>query len=183
MAATESYDIIVVGAGSAGCALAYRLATGTDARVLLVEAGGPDTRPEIHDEQLSSTLSLWGPSGESQYRGVGGPVSVIYHADPTPVSERLFPAALEIGLRDRGRQFDYNAEQQDGSPFYYQTTKTREHRRASTAGRNVRHGRGRGGRRGRAAAGTRRGRPADRRRLDHAEHRRRQHERRLHHDR
>lgn len=204
---TGSYDVIVVGAGSAGCVVAYRLAAETDARVLLVEAGDPDTRPEVHNELLTSPLSLWGPGkldwgyvtdpqpglygrmipvargkvwggsssinailhvrgnrhdydhwaelgnqgwgyddvlpyfkrsenfegGESQYRGTDGPLSVSYHATPTPVSERLFPAAPEIGLRDQGPTFDYNAERQDGSPFFYQTTRTRRHRRASAA--------------------------------------------------
>jgi choline dehydrogenase len=175
--------------------------------VLLVEAGGPDSRLEIHDEALTSTFSLWGAAeldwgyvtkpqaalngrtilvargkvwcgsssinamlhvrgnrldydhwdylgnegwsyaevlpyfkksedfegGASEYRGVGGPLSVIYHADPTPVLDRLFLEASEVGFRDRGTRFDYNAEQQDDSPFYYQTTKTREHKRASTA--------------------------------------------------
>ncbi len=42
------YDYIVVGAGSSGCALAARLTDGSDAKVLLVEAGPKDTNPYIH---------------------------------------------------------------------------------------------------------------------------------------
>lgn len=43
------YDYIIVGSGSGGATLAYRLATESDARVLVLEAGGMDNIPEIHD--------------------------------------------------------------------------------------------------------------------------------------
>jgi 4-pyridoxate dehydrogenase len=48
MADRNVYDYVVVGAGSAGCVLAYRLTADPTIRVLLLEAGGRDTHPLIH---------------------------------------------------------------------------------------------------------------------------------------
>lgn len=52
----ESFDYVIVGAGSAGCVLANRLSEDPSARVLLLEAGGEDTADEIHIPAAFSAL-------------------------------------------------------------------------------------------------------------------------------
>lgn len=45
---SETFDYIIVGAGSAGCTLAYRLTEDSDTKVLIIEGGGWDRDPWIH---------------------------------------------------------------------------------------------------------------------------------------
>ncbi|MET0830336.1 MAG: GMC family oxidoreductase N-terminal domain-containing protein, partial [Microbacterium sp.] len=62
---TDHYDAIVIGAGSAGSVVTRRL-TDAGLRVLLLEAGGPDTNPMIHD--MVGMGSLWhGPEDWDYY--------------------------------------------------------------------------------------------------------------------
>jgi len=64
-------DYIVVGAGSAGCVLANRLTEDPDVHVLLLEAGGPDHRPDIRIPARWSAL-------------LGTEVDWLYRTEPQP---------------------------------------------------------------------------------------------------
>jgi choline dehydrogenase len=50
------HDYVIVGAGSAGCVLASRLTENPDVRVLVLEAGPPDTADELHIPAAVSQL-------------------------------------------------------------------------------------------------------------------------------
>src|SRR6516225_2120924 len=82
-ALARNYDYVIVGAGSAGCVVARRLLDGTDATVLLLEAGGPG----------DGVASLLNPP--QWVENLGSPYDWAYHYEPSPhVAGRSIPLAL-----------------------------------------------------------------------------------------
>ncbi|MCA9877975.1 MAG: GMC family oxidoreductase N-terminal domain-containing protein [Thermomicrobiales bacterium] len=68
---SQFFDIVIVGAGSAGCALANRLSTDPALRVGLLEAGGDDSREAIRVPH--QYFSLWGTDVDWQYVSTAQP--------------------------------------------------------------------------------------------------------------
>ncbi|HET9516454.1 MAG TPA: NAD(P)-binding protein, partial [Actinoplanes sp.] len=56
----DTFDYIVVGAGSAGCVIARRLVDRDDCRVLVLEAGGSDDSAAVHRTDIPTMTSMWG---------------------------------------------------------------------------------------------------------------------------
>ena len=87
MASTAIWDYVIVGGGSAGCAIAARLTEEPDLRVLLLEAGPRDTDPFIHM-----------PVGF--YKMTGGPLTWGYRTVPARAANNrrmVYPQARVLG--------------------------------------------------------------------------------------
>ena len=67
----EQFDVVIVGAGSAGCALARRLTDEPGIRVALVEAGGQPSHPYI--SAPTEYFNLWGTEIDWDYESVPQP--------------------------------------------------------------------------------------------------------------
>ena len=67
----DRFDVVVVGAGSAGCALARRLTDDSSVTVALVEAGGQPHHPHI--AAPTEYFKLWGSEIDWDYESVSQP--------------------------------------------------------------------------------------------------------------
>ena len=110
----ERYDYIVVGAGSAGCAVAHRLSEDPGTRVLLLEAGGRDTNIWIHIpvgyyRNIYNLKIGWGYETDGT-PGIGG------RSIPYPRGRVLGGCSAINGLvYVRGQKQDYNQWRQLGN--------------------------------------------------------------------
>ena len=102
----DSYDYIIVGAGSAGCVLANRLSEDPDVKVLLLEAGPPDVNENIHVPL--GYLSLAGTDVDWDYHSAPEP-----HCDgrriPLPRGKVLGgSSSINAMVYIRGNPLDYD---------------------------------------------------------------------------
>jgi choline dehydrogenase len=111
----ESYDYVIVGAGSAGCAAAARIAAAkSDARVALIEAGPPATGrlfeiPALFSRQLKSAFD-WDYQSEPE-EALGGRRAYL------PRGRALGgTSSMNTMLYVRGHRFDYDEWLRLGNP-------------------------------------------------------------------
>jgi choline dehydrogenase len=108
------YDYIVIGAGSAGCVVANRLTEDPETTVLLLEAGNPDTKPEIHIPAECVNL-------------LGSEVDWGYFSEPEPyLNNRKIlcsrgkvvggSSSINFMIYIRGNHHDYDHWQELGNP-------------------------------------------------------------------
>jgi choline dehydrogenase len=108
------YDYIIIGAGSAGCVLANRLSEDPSVRVLLLEAGGPDTAKEIQMPVAFSKL-FKGPCDWAYYT----------EAEAHLENRKLYwprgkvlggSSSLNAMIYIRGHRHDYDQWRDQGNP-------------------------------------------------------------------
>ena len=115
MPVADSYDYVIVGAGSAGCVVANRLSADPECSVLLVEAGGRDRNPLFRLPMLMGRLFHSGICNWS------------YHTEPVPAlggRSLYWPRGKVLGgsstingmVYVRGNRHDYDRWAQMGLP-------------------------------------------------------------------
>jgi len=113
MAEAASYDYIIIGAGSAGSVLSYRLGAKPEHRILVLEAGGPD---RFYDWKIQMPAAFAYPLMQDK-------VNWAYHSEPDPFMDgrRMYcPRGRVVGgsssingmvyIRGHARDYDHWAQ-------------------------------------------------------------------------
>ncbi len=114
MTPNNSFDYIIVGAGSAGCAIAHRLTTNPDINVLLLEAGGSDINPFVASP-LGETAML---ESKWDWNFPSEPEPMCGNNTMKLARGKVLGGSSSINgqLAFRGHPEDYNAWERMGNP-------------------------------------------------------------------
>ncbi|WP_113698702.1 GMC family oxidoreductase [Nonomuraea lactucae] len=131
----DTYDYVIVGAGSAGCVLANRLTADPSARVLLIESGPPDDDPVVKI-----------PLGWS--RLMAGPYAWEHYTTPQPQlgDRRIYlphgrvlggSSSINAQMWVRGHRADFDSWNEAADGWSYKDVEPYFHRAERRAGSNL----------------------------------------------
>src|SRR5882762_7393191 len=102
-----NYDYIIAGAGAAGCVIAARLVTNTNAKILLLEAGGADINVPSMEVPAQWVRNI---GSEADYQFEYAPSSLLNHRTIPLACGKILGGGGSINglVFARGHQADYD---------------------------------------------------------------------------